>query len=138
MQNNNDIELAITGFQKDQRKIVMANIPQGYTVEERSTGYGLVVRSKLSDANKEINSKLEGFLKPLLPLAKEIKDRDCILRVAIFTSAVAITRTFDFSCFDLLAKFHAKLEVSVYPIDEEPSAVKQGTNRSGSPKFKRK
>src|SRR5438876_10620335 len=82
-----DIELAITGLSMDQCEPLLHQIPRGYTVEERSTGYRCVVRSE-SSASEDINdvpSKLEKFLKPLLPLAEIIRDHNCIIRVAVFS-----------------------------------------------------
>lgn len=115
-----DIELAITGFRKDQCEALIGKIPCAYTVEDRSsTNYGLVVRSESSEDSKEVSSKLEIFLKPLLPLAEAIRDRDCIIRVAVFSSLATTTTTFSFSCLEVLRKFNARLEVSVYPVDED-------------------
>lgn len=115
-----DIELAITGVGKDQRETLVGKIPRAYTVEDRSaTGYGLVVRGESSESSEEIGTKLENFLKPLLPLAEAIRDRDCMMRIAIFSSMATTTTTFSFSCLEVLREFNAKLEVSVYPLDEE-------------------
>lgn len=115
-----DIELAITGFGKEQRETLVGKIPRAYTVEDRSaSGYGLVVRSESSESSEEIDTKLESFLKPLLPLAEAVKDRDCIMRIAVFSSLATTTTTFSFSCLEALRNFNARLEVSVYPLDEE-------------------
>ncbi|MGH8490785.1 MAG: hypothetical protein ACREXS_18470 [Gammaproteobacteria bacterium] len=92
-----DIELAITGLGKEQRETLVGKIPRAYTVEDRSaTGYGLVVRSESSEGS-EVSTKLETFLEPLLPMVEAIKDRDCILRAAIFSSLATTTTTFSFS-----------------------------------------
>lgn len=73
-----DIELAITGLGNDRRETLVGKIPRAYTVEDRSaTGYGLVVRSESSESSEEISTKLESFLKPLLPLAEAV--RDCVI-----------------------------------------------------------
>jgi hypothetical protein len=120
MQNDHDIELAITGLLKDHRKVLIGKIPRNYTVEARSiTNYGLVIRSKLSGVDKEINAKLEGFLRPLLPLAREIKGRACILRIAIFSHSFTTTAMLNSRGLSILAKFNAGLEISVYPTQEE-------------------
>lgn len=115
-----DIELAITGFGKDQRKTLVGKIPRAYTVEDRSaTGYGLVVRGESSESSEEIGTKLENFLKPLLPLAEAIRNRDCIMRIAVFSSLATTTTMLSFSSLEVLRNFNARLEVSVYPLDEE-------------------
>jgi hypothetical protein len=115
-----DIELAITGLGEDQRETLVRRIPRAYTVEDRSaTGYGLVVRSESSEGSEDISTRLESFLRSLLPIVETIKDRDCILRVAIFSSLATTTTTFSFSCLEVLRRFNAKLEVSVYPLDDE-------------------
>lgn len=115
-----DIELAITGLGKDQRQALVGKIPRPYTIEDRSAnGYGLVVRSESSESSEEIGTKLESFLKPLLPLAEAIRDRDCIMRIAVFSSLATTTTTFSSSFLDVLRNFNARLEVSVYPLDEE-------------------
>ena len=116
-----DIELAITGLRKvDQCEGLIGKIPSAYAVEDRSsTSYGLVIRSQSSEDSNEPSSKLEKFLRPLLPLAEAIRDRDCIIRVAVFSSLATTTTMFSFSCLELLRNFNAKLEVSVYPVDED-------------------
>ena len=119
-----DIELAITGLGNDRRETLVGKIPRAYTVEDRSatpSGYGWVVRSESSESSEEISTHLESFLKPLLPLAEAVRDCDCIMRIAIFPSVdlAMTTTTFSFSCLEVLRKFNAKLEVSVYPLDEE-------------------
>ena|SRR5438094_4368002 len=116
-----DIELAVTGLSMDQCEPLIRQIPRGYTVEDRtSTRYGVVVRSESSgdDSNDLTSSKLENFLSPLLPLAEAIRDRDCVVRVAVFSSGAYTKTTFSFSCLDVVRKFNARLEVSVYPVDE--------------------
>ncbi len=124
-----DIELAVTGLGKDRRETLIGRIPRTYTVEDRSgTGYGLVVRSEFSESSEEIGTKLESFLKPLLPLVEAVKNHNCIMRIAVFSSLATTTTTFSSSCLEVLGKFNAKLEISVYPLDEE-SGYKKGPTK---------
>lgn len=115
-----DIELAIIGLRNDQRDTLIGKIPRTYTAEDRSTtGYGLVIRSDFSESSEEISAKLNDFLEPLLLLAESVRSCDCIMRVAIFSSLAATTTTFSSSCLESLRNFRARLEVSIYPLDEE-------------------
>lgn len=116
----NDIELAVTGMNKEQREGLFKKVPRAYTVEDRTgTGYGLVVRSDASEGSGEINSRIENFLKPLAPLAETVRPHGCILRVVIFTSFLTTTLTLETASLEILQSFNAKLEISVYPTDEE-------------------
>lgn len=116
----NDIELAVTGLNKDQREGLAKKVPRAYTIEDRvGTGYGLVVRSDASEGSGEINSRIENFLKPLVPLAGTVGPHECILRVVVFTSLLTTTLTLETASFEILQSFNAKLEISVYPTDEE-------------------
>lgn len=117
-----DIELAITGLGAGQQKSVVNTIPRSFTAEDRSsTGYGLVVRSASSEGDEEINKKLERILGPLAVIVGSVADKGCIVRVAIFSSTATTTVTLTLRSLDILRMFNAKLEVSVYPVDEEPS-----------------
>lgn len=116
-----DIELAITGLGVGQQKSVVDTIPRSFTTEDRSsTGYGLVVRSISSEVDEEINKKLELVLGPLIAIAGSVADKDCIVRIAIFSSTATTTTTLTQRSFEILRMFNAKLEISVYPVDEEP------------------
>lgn len=115
-----DIELAVTGLSGDRRATLAIKVPHAYTVEDRSsTGYGLVIRSDSSESNEEINAKLESFLKTLLPIADIVRGHGSILRVAVYSSLATTTTTFSLSCINLLRELDAKLEVSVYPLDQD-------------------
>lgn len=117
-----DIELAITGLGAGQQKSVVDAIPRSFTVEDRSsTGYGLVIRSASSEVEEEINKKLELILGPLAAIAGLVTNKDCIVRVAIFSSTATTTATLSSRSLEILRMFNAKLEMSVYPIDEQPS-----------------
>ncbi|HEX4984742.1 MAG TPA: hypothetical protein VFV71_01595 [Burkholderiales bacterium] len=72
-----------------------------------------------SESNEEIGAKLENFLKPLLPLAEAIRGCDCIMRIALLNSLATTTTTLSSSSLEVLRKFNASLELSVYPLDEE-------------------
>lgn len=116
-----DIELAITGFGKNCVETLNDKIPRPYIVEDRfSTGYGLVVRNEALQDDEEINAKLVNFLTPLFPLAEAIRDCACVMRIAVFSSQVTTTTVFSFKCLEALMKFNANIEISVYPLDEDP------------------
>ena len=115
-----DIELAVTGLGGDRRAMLAIKVPHACTVEDRSsTGYGLVIRNSSSENNEDISAKLESFLKPLLPIADIVKGHGSIVRVAVYSSLATTTATFSLSCINLLQELDAKLEVSVYPLDQE-------------------
>jgi len=115
-----DIELAIIGLREDRHNSLIDKIPCTYAVEDRSAnGYGLVIRSESSESSEEINAKLEKFLRPLLLLIEMFNGCDCIIRIAVFNSLTTTTVTFSSSCLEILRNINARLEVSVYPLDEE-------------------
>ena len=91
------------------------NRPLAQIKHKRNTGedilsYLLVIRSESSEENKEISAKLENFLKPLLPLIETIRDRDCIIRVAIFNSLATTTTMFSVGSLEALRKFNARYQ----------------------------
>ncbi len=114
-----EIELAVTSFAREQRETLGSKLPKMFFVEDRSSnGYVLAIRNNSLEDSEDINVKLELFLKELLLLVDLIKDSNCIMRIAIFSSSVTTTLMLNASCLETLNLFNARLEMSVYPTDD--------------------
>jgi hypothetical protein len=112
-----DIELAITDFGNKNILYLVKLLPSAiYNVIDRSAqGYGLVIRCDTLDEDEEINVKIRKFLAPLANMEEKLTDHGCILRIAIYSSLA--TTTVLLSCLDILDRYKAKAEISVYPIE---------------------
>ncbi|HEB93943.1 MAG TPA: hypothetical protein ENI94_10875 [Gammaproteobacteria bacterium] len=112
-----DVEIALINASANELKVIQADLPPGFFIEDRSDrGWGLVIRTtqKLSD---DFSEAIDVFLEPLSPLVEMVSSHAGILRVCVFYSTVTCTMRLN-SC-DRLAVFGLPLEISTYPSSDE-------------------
>lgn len=111
-----DIELSLQKFADAQIEL-RRGLQSKFAFEDRTKqGWGLVLRRR-EEVSLPLAQAIEDFLKPLEPMQSLIARCEATLRVAAFNPNV--TCTVLLSRIDQIAAMGAKLEVSVYPADDD-------------------
>ncbi|WP_072894826.1 hypothetical protein [Hydrocarboniphaga daqingensis] len=111
-----DIELSLHNFAGAQVTL-QRSLGDEYLFEDRTKqGWGLVLR-KRDEVRLSLAEAVDSFLKPLAAVQSLIADCEPTLRLAVFNPNV--TCTVLLPRLDQIAALGAKLEVSVYPADDD-------------------